>query len=583
MFFTRTFLTSFSALLLALFMLSCTDDGPTSAIYEPATPALPEFDIRQVTYSLDAISNDGEVPNGVNATAIFQELSDNQTLVTLELNDGSTESGLTHTAHIHNNDAETGGGIAFFLGPIDGLKGSPGNSVYVLDASFDDLLEFNGYINIHENNSNLGTILSQGNIGANADVEIEESDLTPIENPQTKEYSLNAKQNDGLLSDGAEALAIFQELTATKTLVKLELVNGTTETELSHTAHIHVNNVVLGGGIAYFLGPIDGLEGSSGTSYAIVDESFDFLTDFDGYINIHESNSNLGTIVSQGNIGANENLTTLRSASFELSANSNSGAVSAGVGGTATFWELNDKKTIVTLKLTESTGASVVHTSHIHFNSAEVGGGIAYFLTPIDGTDPDASSARVINESFDKLIEFDGHINIHESVENIGTIVSQGNIGPNADVQIELGLNAVDNPQYIVYDLHSVSNSGEFFPDGVSAKAKFLEVTRDLTLVTLDLETDGATGTSQSHPAHIHNNSVEVGGGIAWYLGAIDAMDPESKSSMLISESFDDLSSFNGHINIHERLTALNVLLSQGNIDPNNESDDDSDGDDSDY
>ena len=568
---------------MALVMFSCTDDGPTSAIDEPDSPEEPEFDHRQATYSLDAVSNDGEIPNGVSATATFQELNDNRTLVTLELDDGSTESGLTHTAHIHDNDVEAGGDIAYFLGPIDGLEGSPGSSEYVVDAGFDDLVEFDGYINIHENNSNLGTILGQGNIGANADAEIVESDLTPAENPQTKEYTLNANQNDGLLPDGAEAVATFQELTSTQTLVKLELVNGTTETELSHSAHIHVNNVVEGGDIAYFLGPIDGLAGSAGTSYAVVDESFDFLTDFDGYINIHESNSNLGTIVSQGNIGANEELTTLRSASFELNANSNSGAISAGVGATATFWELNDEETVVTLALEESTEASVVHTSHIHFNSAEEGGDIAYFLTPIDGSDPDASSARVVNESFDTLIEFDGYINIHESVENIGTIVSQGNIGSNADVQIELGLDAVDNPQDIVYDLEAVSNSGEFFPDGVNAKAKFLEVTGDLTLVTLDLETDSATGTSQSHPAHIHDNSVEDGGGIAWYLGAIDAMDPESRSSMLISESFDNLTSFNGHINIHESLTALEVILSQGNIGSNDGSNGESDGDNSGY
>lgn len=562
MLFKNKLLSTFSVLFLALFMFSCTDNGPVG-------PDGPDLDFRQVTYSLDAISNDGEIPNGVNATATFQELNDNQTLVTLELENGSTASGLTHTAHIHKNDVETGGDIAYFLGPIDGLDGSPGKSEYVVDVSFDELIDFDGYINIHESNSNLGAILGQGNIGSNSDAEIVESELTPIENPQIKEYTLDASQNGGLLPDGAEAVATFQELTSGQTLVKLELVNGSTETELSHTAHIHFNNVVEGGDIAYFLGPIDGLSGSAGISYAVVNESFDFLTDFDGYINIHESNSNLGAIVSQGNIGANEGLTTLRSASFTLDANPNSGAVASGVGATATFWELNDEQTVVTLTLDDSTGASVVHTSHIHFNSAEEGGDIAYFLTPIDGSDPDATSARIINESFDTLIEFDGYINIHESVENIGTIVTQGNIGANADVQLDLGLDVVDNPRDIVYDLGAVSNSGEFFPNGVNAKATFLEVTSELTIVTLDLDTNGATGVSKSHPAHIHENSVEQGGGIAFYLGAIDAMDPDSRSSMLIGESYDDLTSFNGYINIHESLTTLDVILSQGNIGSN--------------
>lgn len=569
MIFNNKLFSTFSVLFLALFMFSCSDNGPTSPIDDSENPGESDFDFGQVTYSLGAVSNDGEIPNGVNATATFQELNDNQTLVTLELENGATEFGLTHTAHIHENDVESGGDIAFFLGPIDGLSGAPGKSEYVVDASFEVLTGFDGYINIHESNANLGAILGQGNIGSNSDAEVVESDLTPIENPQIKEYTLVANQNDGLLPDGAEAVATFQELTSGQTLVKLELVNGTTETELSHTAHIHFNNVVEGGDIAYFLGPIDGLAGSAGTSYAVVEESFDFLTDFDGYINIHESNSNLGAIVSQGNIGVNEGLTTLRSASFTLDANPNSGGVASGVGATATFWELNDEETIVTLTLDESTEAPVVHTSHIHFNSVDETGGIAYFLTPIDGSDPGASSARIIKESFDTLIEFDGYINIHESVENIGIIVSQGNIGSNADVEIELGLNTVADPQSITYELDAAVNNGTFFPNGVSATATFREIAEDLTIVTLDLETAGATGTIKSHPAHIHENSVEQGGGIAWYLGAIDAMDPDSRSSMLISESYDDLTSFNGYINIHESLTTLDVILSQGNIGSN--------------
>lgn len=571
------FITPLLLFLMTGFLISCSDDGPTGSIDEPDDQ---QFEYREVSYSLNAISNSGEIPDGVEATAIFQELNDSQTLVTLELEGGSTESGLTHTAHIHENDAETGGGIVYFLGPIDGLEGSPGTSHFVLDVVFDALLDFDGYINIHESNSALSTILSQGNIGSNSDEEVVESNLTPAENPETKEYNLSAKSNNGQLTNGAEAVAVFQELTSGQTLVKLELVNGSTETELSHNAHIHFNNVVEGGGIAYFLGPIDGLAGSPGVSYAVVNESFEFLTDFDGFINIHESNANLGAIVSQGNIGSNEGMTTLRSASFTLNANPNSGAVSEGVNATATFWELNENETIVTLNMDESTGASAVHTSHIHFNSADEGGNIAYFLTPIDGTDPDASSARIIEESFDTLIEFDGYINIHESVENLGFIVSQGNIGANSDVEIKLGLDAIHEPQSKTYDLRAVSNDGDFFPGGVSGTANFLEVTADLTIVTLDLDTDGATGTTQSLPAHIHNNSAEEGGGIAWYLGAIDAMDPDSRSSMLISESFNMLTSFNGHINIHESLTNLGAILTQGNIDTNGDNGDDGGNDD---
>ena len=35
-------------------------------------------------------------------------------------------------------------------------------------------------------------------------------------------------------------------------------------------------------------------------------------------------------------------------------------------------------------------------------------------------------------EPYDTLIGFDGYINIHESVANLGAVVAQGNIGANA-------------------------------------------------------------------------------------------------------------------------------------------------------
>lgn len=545
-------------------LVAC-DDNSTGPNMEPE----PDFDLRQVSYDLSAVSNSGAVPSGVAATATFQELSNNETLVTLTLDAGSTNSGLEHTAHIHENNAEEGGDIAYFLGPVDGLDGAPGTSTFVVEESFDVLLAFDGYINIHESNAALGVILGQGDIGANAEADITESDLSVLPDQRITQYTLNAIPNEGAVAQGSETIATFRELNSSQTLVKLEMVNGSTETELSHVAHIHNNNVASGGSIAYFLGPIDGLPAAPGVSYALVDESFDFLTDFDGYINLHESNTELDTILAQGNIGANEGLTTLRQASFPLSATSNSGAIPAGVSGTATYWELNEEQTVVTLTLDGgATGADVSHTAHIHFNSVADGGDIAYFLTPIDGSDPDASSARIIDESFDTLIEFDSHINIHESVENISTLVAQGDAGANAEVETQPGLDPVENARSISYTLDAVSNDG-LLPDGFSATATFTEIMSDLTIVSLDLDASEATGAGISHTAHIHENSVSEGGGINWYLGAIDGMDPDSKSSYLINESFDTLSEFDGYINIHESLSNLDILLSQGNIGTN--------------
>jgi hypothetical protein len=124
----------------------------------------------------------------------------------------------------------------------------------------------------------------------------------------------------------------------------------------------------------------------------------------------------------------------LRSISYSLEAQSNEGAIPDGVSGTVTFWEVNANQTLVTLALDDgATGASVAHPSHIHNNSAEEGGSIAIYLTPIDGSGGGGTSARVVSQSYDALVGFDGYVNIHESVANLGDVVSQGNIGSNAE------------------------------------------------------------------------------------------------------------------------------------------------------
>ena len=256
--------------------------------------------------------------------------------------------------------------------------------------------------------------------------------------------------------------------------------------------------------------------------------------------------------------------------SYDLTAQSNSGAIPGGVSGTATFWRYGDSQTIVTLELTDgATGASVSHPAHIHNNTAEEGGSIAYYLTPLDGSGGGGTSARVIDIPFDELTDFNGYINIHESVANLGNVVSQGNIGANAEGTPQDGLNFVESPRTTDYDLAANSNGGDVAPDGVPATATFLELTSDMTLVTLDMNLDGATGASVSHPAHIHNNSASEGGNIAYYLGPIDGSDPNSRSSKIVAESYDTLTGFDGYINIHESVANLGAVVSQGNIGAN--------------
>lgn len=254
---------------------------------------------------------------------------------------------------------------------------------------------------------------------------------------------------------------------------------------------------------------------------------------------------------------------SLRAVSYDLAAQTNDGAIASGVNGTATFWELNDTQTLVTLELTDGiTDADVAHPAHIHNNSASEGGGIEYYLTPIDGSGGGGTSARVIDVPFDELTDFNGYINIHESVANIGTVVSQGDIGSNAMGTEQDGLTRPPEPRSTSYTLDANMNNGAV-SDGVPATANFLELTEELTLVTLNLDIDGATGLDVSHPAHIHNSD---GGNIEYYLGPIDGSDTDSRSGKIVNASYSSLVNFNGYINIHESVASLGAVVSQGDI-----------------
>ena len=294
-----------------------------------------------------------------------------------------------------------------------------------------------------------------------------------------------------------------------------------------------------------------------------------------------------GTVLWTGCDSNDSNMESdeLRRVSYELTAQDNDGSLSGGVDATATFWEVNNNQTLVTLELDGgATGASVSHPAHIHNNSASEGGSIEIYLSPIDGSGGGGTSARVVNRPFDELSNLNGYINIHESVDSLGNVVSQGDIGANAEGTSGDGLDLVDDLRATSYSLSANANSGDVAPDGLPGNVVFQEITSNLTLVTLQLETGGgATGASVSHPAHIHNNSASEGGSIAIYLSPIDGSDSAARSSKLVERSYDELTSFNGYVNVHESIANIGNVVSQGNIGANAEGgsgNDGSDGDD---
>lgn len=259
--------------------------------------------------------------------------------------------------------------------------------------------------------------------------------------------------------------------------------------------------------------------------------------------------------------------------SYNLTAQSNGGAIPGGVSGTVTFWAVGVNQTLVTLELDDgATGADVSHPAHIHNSES---GDIAIYLSPIDGSGGGGTSARLVNRPISELANFDGYVNIHESVSNLDTIVSQGDIGANAEGSEGEGLSLVDNPRTVSYSLSATGNSGRVVPNGIPGTVKVRELTSGMTLVQTSLDVAGATGADVSHPAHIHTSSD---GTIEYYLTPIDGSDDAARSSKLVEVSYDALTEFDGYVNVHESVANLGNVVSQGDIGANADGGGDDDG-----
>lgn len=258
--------------------------------------------LRSTSYVLSAQENDSAVPEGLETTATFWELGPSQTLVTLRLDDSADTAPSTLVAHIYSNSVSEGGGIRFFLAPIDVNGG--GTSAKIINRPYHELVAFDGHINMYTGGANIR--VAQGDIGANADGQAGDG-LDLVENGARTEYELSANANDGAIADGVAGTARFIELTPTQTLVQVQLEDGPTGALLTHPAHIHANSVSEGGDIVIYLSPVDGNgnPANDGAASKIVDRTYDELVAFDGHINVHQSYGNAQYITARGNIGAN--------------------------------------------------------------------------------------------------------------------------------------------------------------------------------------------------------------------------------------------------------------------------------------
>lgn len=271
----------FVLILSTLFIVSCSSNG-TEDIEEPQLTG------RTKVFNLSALTS-----TDISGTATFLEYDDSSTGIKLELQ--NTSAGNTHPAHIHLNTAAEGGEVKITLAPVDGTTGKSKINIKTKDdgspINYNELLEYNGYINIHLSASQAATIVAQGDIGQN--------ELTG----NLKEYPLATKDVAGI-----DGVAKFYERANGSTLGVILLNNPNPAG--SYPAHIHAGAAGSGGGIILALNNVDGATGKSKTQITKLSDNTDLpysdIKNLDGYINVHKSAAELSTIVAQGNIGSND-------------------------------------------------------------------------------------------------------------------------------------------------------------------------------------------------------------------------------------------------------------------------------------
>ncbi|MGO2356921.1 CHRD domain-containing protein [Mesonia sp.] len=513
-----------SLLVTFLFFTSCSNDDDNGIM----TPDVGD----SKSYTLMSVSNEA-----ISGMVTFKKNSNNTTTVEVDL--GGTTSGM-HPAHIHMNTAAESGDIAISLEPINGSTGMSSTTFSTKDdgtpISYEQLLDFSGYVNVHKSADDLGTLIAQGDIGQN--------ELTS----DFKTFPLDSRSNPNIMGD-----AKFTKRVNGTTLIEVMLSGTSANGE--HPGHIHFNTAAEGGDIAITFTPLNGETGVSKTQVAMLDDgtaiTYEELLDFNGYVNIHKSADDLGTLIAQGDIGQNE--LTGNSKFFTLDSRSN-----PNIMGDARFLERVNGTTLIKVML-EGTSANGEHPGHIHMNTAAEGGDIAITFTPLNGeTGVSKTQVAMLDDgtaiTYDELLNYDGYVNIHKSADDLGTLIAQGDIGQN-----QLTGDAM------AYTLGTVDNSG------VNGEATFYKRVNGEALLVI--ETMG-TMAGDSHPSHIHMGDINNPGDIVVSLNPVEGESGMSKTNIAMQDGgstfgYEDALTYNGYINVHLSATELGTLLAQGNIGSN--------------
>jgi len=232
-----------------------------------------------------------------------------------------------------------------------------------------------------------------------------------------------------VLNSDVSGTVTFKKHASGATTIEINL-DGTSSG--SYPVHLHNGSTAEDGAIAIILNNVDGDSGVSITKVSGLDDGtpidYSALIAYDGYISVYTT-ADFDNYLAKGDIGINQ--LTGESVAYNLNS-----ITEDGIEGTATIHQRISGAALVEIKL-EGTTSGNSYPAHIHFGAAEEGGNIVVTLEPVKGgLGTSTTQVEMLEDetpvTYDDLIVYDGHINVHLSAEEIGTIVTQGNIGANA-------------------------------------------------------------------------------------------------------------------------------------------------------
>ena len=251
---------------------------------EDSTPApvVPPPDPLKSTYILktkDVLGVTGTV------TIAEQSSGSSSSIVTIVLTGAPMG---THPAHIHGNSVIETGPVVYPLNAVD----ATGKSTTTLSVSYSTLVNFDGYVNVHQDALTLGTIIAQGDIGGNL--------LTG----NNRTYTLLQDSTSGISGS-----ALFEKRLNGTTLVTIDLSSGGSLPPGLYPSQVNLGSVsTIGTPVrTKTLNPVDGATRIGKTNLRKLNDgsviTYDNWLVYDGFITVYDV-ADTTNVIAKGNIGS---------------------------------------------------------------------------------------------------------------------------------------------------------------------------------------------------------------------------------------------------------------------------------------